>query len=192
MNLEREPFDLEHEVKGLLALGEHAEAATRTIRALGPTVLSYLRRMLHDEDDVADAFSEWSERVWRGLPSFEFRSSLRTWCVRLAVNVALNDRDEAWRRRVRRFASGEASALAQSIRTSSDSRRNKLRELSRELDMDERTLLFLRVDQEMSWSEVAEILSASGEVVEAGTASKRFERLKAKIQKLARRHRLGD
>jgi RNA polymerase sigma-70 factor (ECF subfamily) len=185
--------DLDGEVKSMLARGDAAGAATLVIRTLGGLVLGYLRPMLRDPDDVADAHSEWSERVWRGLPSFEFRSTLRTWAIRLAVNVGLNFRDQAYRRRVRRFDSGEASALAASLRTSSASltrKRRELEELRRALTPGQQVLLMLRVDERLSWEEIAEILSESGDPVDAGTASKRFERLKAHLQKEARKRRL--
>ncbi|MFT3917526.1 MAG: sigma-70 family RNA polymerase sigma factor [Anaeromyxobacteraceae bacterium] len=181
---------LDEQVKERLAAGDDREAATAVIQQLGPVVLSYLRPMLKDEDDVADAFSEWAERVWKGLPGFEWRSSLKTWCIRLACNVALNMKDGAHRRRVRRFASGEASALAESIRTTSAVRverhRADLLELRKELTPEEQTLLFLRADQGLSWDEISEVLSGTGEPVSADTLAKRYERLKARLAKLAR------
>jgi RNA polymerase sigma-70 factor (ECF subfamily) len=192
MNLEREQIDPEDEVKVLLAQGDEGAAASVVIRRYGPRALRYLRRMLVDKDDVADALSQWSERVWHGLPAFEFRSSLRTWCARLAANVGLNFRDEAWRRRVRRFESGEASALAQSTHSSSENRRRKLSELKEELDGKERTLFFLRVEEELPWAEIADILTSSGDPVDPGAAQKRFERMKDKLRLLARRKRLLD
>lgn len=192
MNLDREPADLEGTVKALLAHGNVAEAVTLVIRECGDGVRGDLRGMLKDEDDVKDAFSEWSQRVLRGLPGFEFRCSLRTWCARLAVNVSLNFREDAWHRKVRRFESGEASGLAQSTHGSSNRRRILLRELRKELDLRERTLLYLRADLELPWNQIAEVLTRQGDPVDAGTVSKRFERLKAKIARLARRRHLVD
>lgn len=181
---------LEERVKERLAAGDDRGAATIVIRELGPMVLSYLRPMLKDEDDVADAFSQWAERVWKGLPGFEGRSSLKTWCIRLACNVALNMKDGAHARRVRRFATGEASALADSIRTTSAVRverhRQELVELRKELTPEEQTLLFLRADQGLSWDEISEAFSETGESASADTLSKRYERLKTRLAKLAR------
>jgi len=193
MNLDRERPDLEGAVKALLSRGDLGAAVTLVVQELGRGVRADLRRMLRGEDDLEDAFSEWSQRVLRGLPGFEFRCSLRTWCTRLAVNVALNFREDAWHRRVRRFVTGEASALAQSSRTSSDRRRRgQLRQLKEELDRDERRLFFLRVEEELSWNEIAEILTSAGDPVDAGAAQKRYERMKNKLGRLARRRRLLD
>jgi RNA polymerase sigma-70 factor (ECF subfamily) len=183
---------LDEDVRGLLARGEGNEAATRVIRAYTHEVESYLRAMLRDPDDVADAHAQWAENVWRGLPRFEWRSSLRTWSLRLACNVALNMRNEAYARRVRRFDTGEASALAASLRTSSgrslDRKREALQELRKELTPEEQTLIYLKTDLELSWDEAAEVVAEEeGHLVSADTLAKRFERLKARLAVLARK-----
>jgi RNA polymerase sigma-70 factor (ECF subfamily) len=188
--------DLDVRVRGLVERCDARAAATEVIKALGRDVLVYLRAALRDEDDVADAHSEWAEHVWKGLPGFEWRSTLRTWSFRLASNVVHNLRDRAHRRRERRFLTGEASALAESMRTSSKRwwhrRRIEFEELRLGLTDEQRTLLFLRVDQDLTWEEIAEILSAGGEQVGADTVCKRFERLKARIARMARERKLLD
>lgn len=185
-------MQVEERVRELVARGDLGGAATEAIRAHGPVVLSYLRPMLRDEDEVADAFSRWAENVWKGLASFEGRSSIRTWCLRLACNVALNLRDRAHRRRERRLFTGEASAVADQVRTKSvvrvERQRQRLLALRAQLTPEEQTLLFLRVDQELSWEEIARILSEGGAKVSADTTGKRFERLKARLQGLVRGH----
>lgn len=186
-------MDLDAEVARLIAEGDTRGAATLAIRALGPGVLGYLRPVLRQDDDVADAFAAWSERLWRGLAGFEFRSSLRTWAARLAVNVALGMRGEAFRRRVRRFRTGEASAIAGEVLTSASvrlDRRRAVQRLSEELTAEQQTLLFLRVNQGLPWEEIGEILSAGGEPVDAGAAAKRFERLARRLRRVARQRQL--
>lgn len=176
----------EQRVLELRAAGDADGAATLAIRTLGPLVLRYLRPMLKDEDDVADCFSLWAERVWRGLPGFEGRSALRTWAVRLACNAALNYRDQAYRRRERRLATGEASAVADDVRTRSfqvvERQRQELLRLREQLTPEEQTLLFLRIDQKLSWEEIAEAFAASGKPLTAEAATKRFERLKERLR----------
>lgn len=177
-------------IRAALARGEAREAATQAIRGLGPDVLRYLRSVLRDEGDAADAFSEWAERLWRGLPAFEGRSSLRTWALRLATNVAGNVRTAAWRRRVRRFDTGEASALAARLSTATavrvDRQRTALDRLRDALSAEEQTLLALRIDQRLAWTDIAEVLAADGgERPSPGTLMKRFERLKERLAKLA-------
>src|SRR5512134_3090953 len=90
-------------VQQLLAAGDTSAAATEALRALGPEILRFLRSVLRNEEDAADAFSHFAERLWRGLSSFRGQSSLRTWAFRIAWNSALTLRSDAWHRRGRRF-----------------------------------------------------------------------------------------
>jgi len=182
--------ELDRRVRERLATDGPDGAATALIEALGPAILRYLRSMLRVEEDAADAFSQWSENVWTGLPSFRGESSLKTWGYRLAWNAAQNLRNEAWRKRGQRFATGQASALAMSIQTKSvvvvERQRQALEELRAALSDEDRSLLVLRLDQQLSWNEVAEVLAAEGKQIEPATLMKRFERVKAKLGELAR------
>jgi RNA polymerase sigma-70 factor (ECF subfamily) len=105
-------------------------------------------------------------------------------------------RSDAYRRLGRRLDTGEASGLAAEVRTKSVVRdevhRRGLDKLRATLTPEEQTLLFLRLDQQLGWNDVAEVLSGGGEVVEAATVRKRFERLKADLAKLAREQGLTE
>ncbi len=187
---------LERRVQALLQAGDQNGAASAVIAALGPAILRYLRSMLREEDDAGDAFSQWAENVWHGLPDFRFGASLKTWGYRLAWNAAQNLRNEAWRRLGQRLATGQASALAESLRTRSalvvERQRQALEELRAALDEEERCLLVLRLDQGLSWDEVAGVLAEGGAPVAPATLMKRFERIKTKLGKLARDRGLLD
>lgn len=163
-------------------------AATVAIRELGPAVARYLRGMLRSDADAADAFSDWAESLWAGIGTFEGRSSFRAWAFRLAFNSALDLSGRAHRARERRLATAEASALADEVRTTVftyERRRQRLDALRAELPADDQTLLFLRVDQQLPWDDVAGVLSTQAAPVDPATVRKRFERLKEKLRKLA-------
>jgi RNA polymerase sigma-70 factor (ECF subfamily) len=198
---------LEERVRELVARRDFREAAGLAIRGLTPAVWRYLLNVLRDEADAGDALSHWAEGLWRGLTSFRFECSLRTWALRLATNAAVNVRNAAWRRRVRRFRTGEASAIAAETRASSLARVEReargLEVLRRSLSVRDQSLLALRIDQGLSWEEIAEVLSrppsagvrgpppatpgpAAGPPVSAATLCKRFERLKARMARKAR------
>ena len=49
----------------------------------------------------------------------------------------------------------------------------------------EQSLLILRVDRGLPWSEVAEIMSSPDEPLDSSTVAKRFQRVKARLRKLA-------
>jgi RNA polymerase sigma-70 factor (ECF subfamily) len=183
-------MDVEERIRERLEAGDPRAAATEAIRGLGPQVLRYLRSMLRDEDAARDAFSQFAENLWKGIASFRGQSSARAWALRLAWNAALDLRRDAWRRRGRRFATGEASALAESIRTKTavrvERQREALAELRASLSAEDRSLLLLRVDQQLSWEEVAEVLAEEGKPARPDALMKRFERLKERLGKMAR------
>lgn len=180
--------EVQARVQQLVDAGDTAGAATEALRALGPEILRFLRSVLRDEEDAADAFSHFSENLWKGLPRFRRESSLRTWAFRIAWNSAFTLRNDAWHRHKQRFATGEASRLAEEIRTKTavrvERQRDALEELRRTLSPEEQSLLVLRVDREFSWDEIAEILSAEGKPVQALTLMKRFERLKKRLAEM--------
>ena len=187
---------VEEQIKATLAGGDHRAAATEALRAYGPKILGYLQAVLRDEADAADAFSIFAEHLWRGLPTWRGQSSLKTWAFKLAWNAALNLKDEAWRRRGRRFKTGEASRLAEEIRTRTGLRVERQRQaldgLRAELTEEEQTLLVLRIDQQLAWEEIAEVMAVDDAPVDSAALRKRFERLKERLAKLAREQGLTD
>ena len=177
-------------IEQLLADGDRPGAATEAIRTLGPEVLRYLRSLLRNEGDAQDAFSQFAENLWRGIGTWRGEGSFRAWTFRLAWNAAINMRNEAWRRRGRRLVTAEVSALADEVRTRSSLRverqRQALDRLRETLTDEEVSLLALRIDQELSWAEIAQVFASGGEPVEAATLMKRFERLKDRLGEMAR------
>ncbi len=187
---------LQETVQRRVDAGDAAGAATQALLALGPEILRFLRSVLRDEDDAADAFSHFSERLWRGLPSFRGQSSLRTWAFRIAWNSALSLRNDAWHRRGQRFATGEASEIAETIRTKTvvrvERQRSVLDKLRESLSPEDQSLLALRLDRGFSWEEVADILSAGGHRVQPLALMKRFERLKKRLAEMLQKQSLNE
>ncbi len=181
-------MNAEERVRELLAGGEASEAATAALRALGPEILGYLENVLGDPDDARDVFQGFAEDLWAWLPAWR-GGGLRAAAYRIAWHAAARFRREAWRRRRERMRASMASRIAASI-TSPEARlagaHDRLARLRDALDPEERTLLILRIDRELSWSEVAEVLSTDGHPLDSGAVRKRFERVKAKLAKLAR------
>ncbi|BDG09395.1 RNA polymerase sigma factor [Anaeromyxobacter paludicola] len=183
-------------IAACLAQGELDRAAEAAIRGFGPKILGLLRTVLRDETAAADAFSLFAENLWRGLPSFRGESSVRTWSYRLAWNAALTVRDEGWRRLGRRLETTQAARLAEDVRTRSAARVERqlqaVAKLREALEPEEQALLTLRIDQQLSWEEIASVLSGDGAPVQPATLRKRFERLKEKLAARAREQGLVE
>jgi RNA polymerase sigma-70 factor (ECF subfamily) len=179
-------MDLDERVRSLVSAGEIAAAATAVIEALGPAVLRYLRT-LHEEDDAADVFQEWAEDLWSGLEGFRGDAKVRTWAYCLASHASSRFRRVAWRRRVMRLRTSVASRLAASVvRSSLQDGPDRLALLVADLGPADRTLLFLRVDAELPWAEISEVLQRAGTDLSVPALRKRFERLKSRLGEVAR------
>jgi len=182
-------------VQELLIRGDVAGASTEALRDLGPGVLRYLRSVLQDEELAADAFSQFAENLWRGLPTFRGDASLRTWAFRIAWNVAASAQRDPWCRNRADLSAGMASGLADEIRTKTAVRRARedeaLDRLRQALTREEQSLLALRLDQGLSWAEIADVVSVDGERVQPATLMKRYERLKERMREMARREGLA-
>jgi len=73
-----------------LALSGDEAAFTAIVTPLRRELHVHCYRMLGSFDDADDALQETLLAAWRGLGSFERRSSARTWLYRIATNTCLN------------------------------------------------------------------------------------------------------
>lgn len=180
----------ERRIRELLAGGDTRTAATEVLKALVPGVRAYLHAKLRDRALADDALSLFAEGLWRGLPGFRWDASLRSWSYRLAHNAALRVVDDAFHRKGRRLETGEASQLANEIATESGARREReadeLDKLRATLDAEERAILALRLDRELSWDEIAGILSEDGKPVQAAAVRQRYQRMKRRLAEMAK------
>lgn len=166
--------------------GDLAEVATLAVRHYGPEVFGYLCGLTGNDTDAADAFAELSHHLWRDLPQFRWESSLRTWMYRVAYHRFIAITRDPSRRPERRVALSDApetSALAAQVRsvTASFQRtdvKDAFTRLRQELDVEDQTLLILRVDKGLAWSEIAEVMGGATEAA----LRKRFERVKAALR----------
>jgi len=182
--------DLDQTIKAHLASGELSVAATVALGGLGPQILGYLGAQLRDDDAAYDVFGHFCEELWKSIASFRGESSFKTWAYKLVMHSISRYQRDGYNRRGVTLGSKELSALMEQIRsTTPPFKRTEIKDavqrLRESLEPDEQTLLFLRIDQELAWNDVAEIMSAQGEPAEPAALRKRFERAKAKLRKLA-------
>jgi RNA polymerase sigma-70 factor (ECF subfamily) len=75
----------------LVAVGSgNEEAFRRMVEDHHAELHAHCYRMMGSLHDAEDALQDTLLRVWRGLPTFGGRSSLRTWLFRIATNACLD------------------------------------------------------------------------------------------------------
>jgi RNA polymerase sigma-70 factor, ECF subfamily len=181
---------LEREVGELLAAGAVDQAASLAIRRLGPQIFGYLRAVIRDRDEADDAFARFAESLWTSLRTFRRECSLKTWAHRLAWQSALRVLEDPYRRRRAVLETTEATRIAAEVRSQTSVEREavdaaRLDRLRQALQPDEQTMIILRFDRGLSWTEVGQVLADAGEPVDEAALRKRFERLKKRLRELA-------
>ncbi len=180
--------DLEQRIAAELDAGDLDGAATAIVRGYGPVVLGYLANLLHDEEVARDVFGQCCENLWRGLAGFRRECSARTWFFRVAWTAFADHRRGAARHPALPVSTSELARAAGEVRSSTIRRNRAMDQLARlreQLEPLEQSMLSLRLDQRMSWQEVAVVMSEGGELVEEATLRKRYDRLKDKLRRLA-------
>lgn len=187
---------LEREIQELCKQGDVAGAVERALEGYGQEIMRLMASVLHDYERSRDAFSLFSENLLRGLAGFRWESSFRTWAYRLARNACYQ---------VMHAPSGREmpvsmSALPdESFKPRSETRpwqrtsvKERFRALRESLEPQERMLLLLRVDQRLSWEEVARVMSEGEETLtdaelkrKAAALRQQFQRIKAHLRSLA-------
>jgi RNA polymerase sigma-70 factor (ECF subfamily) len=181
---------LEQRIAELLDQGDRATAATLAVRGYGPQILGYLQAVLRSSEDGAEAFSLFCEHLWVGIDSYRRRSTFKAWAYTVAWHAALRVVQDPERKRQRPLATNQAEKLAEEVRSRTaphllTANKDRLAELRQALDPAEQTLLILRLDRGLSWSEIGEVLAAEGNETNEAALRKRFERIKERLRVLA-------
>ena len=107
------------------------------------------------------------------------------WAFHIAWQAAVDLRNG-----VGRHPPGEATAVAAQVRTKTVVRAarkiDKLSRLREMLDPQQRSIVSLRLDQQFSWEEIAEILSLEGESVDASAVEARYREIRERLTAMAR------
>jgi RNA polymerase sigma-70 factor (ECF subfamily) len=190
-----DPAALERDVAAALAAKDWTKAATLGLRGHGQGILLYLRGVLRDPDLADDAFSHFSEKLWRSMDEFRGESTFQAWAYRLAWYTTKEIKRGLARRRERRVLDGELSQVAAQVRDSTalflrTAVKDRWAELRESLDPEERSLLLLRVERRLPWKEIAAIMAEDGTPTAEAALRKRFERLRTKLHQLFKDHGL--
>ena len=180
-------------MKSALAAGDPGGAAALVVRELGPGLLGYLVAVLGTESDGREVFGEVVEELLTSIARFRGESKVKTWTYRIAWRTAMHWRQTPARRLTRRLHSLEASGIAEVVRSMTaphqqTGAKDWLREVRAELTPEEQSLLVLRVDRDLSWAEVADVMGEG----DATRLRKRFERIKERLRERAVRDGILD
>lgn len=198
--------ELERAIQDRLGRGDIDGGIELAMRGYGPEIFSFLVALHRDEDAACEVFSRFAEGLWRGIGVFSWESPFRTWAYGVARKASLKHRRDVRRRSARFAPLPEGSVISQMeeiVRTETMPHlrtevRTRIMELRDSLDPEERELLMLRIDRELSWPELALVMQEEGEAPlkgealkrEAARLRKRFQMVKEKLRELARREGL--
>jgi len=152
-------------------------------------------RMVHDREMATDLTQDAFVKIIQGLDSFDGRSKLSTWMIRITMNVcfsklrsekvrrhvsldALTDRSDGANdggRRAMEFSGGREPAAASSVEAHED--RDRVLEALRLLDPDQRAVIILCDAQGHSYDQIAEVLG-----VAVGTVKSRLFRARTALR----------
>jgi RNA polymerase sigma-70 factor, ECF subfamily len=192
-------------IRARMEAGDIDGGATEAIRLYGPEIYGFLLALGHGDEPAADeVFSAFCEHVWRGLPGFTWRSSLRTWVYCVARNDFSAHRRSARRSALREVplcscpevAEAAACARTETLSFVRTERRREIDRLRDELPEEDRSLLILRVNRELTWLELAriflgeEVTSPEALQRESARLRKRFQIIKQRLLQLGQQRGL--
>jgi RNA polymerase sigma-70 factor (ECF subfamily) len=189
--------DVEEQLAALLRARALAPAAIRALEAYGKEIFRYLVSLVGNEADAQEVFSQVAEDLWRGLPKFAARCSMRTWLYVLARHANARFRRTPWNQRERRTGDDDLDAVVEHARTQTQpwlrtDVKDRWRAVRESLDADDRSLLVLRIDGKMEWKDIARVTLGNDSpdpaelTREADRLKKRLSLLKRELRKRAR------
>lgn len=205
---DRQRDEIDREIRRLFDAADFEGATTVAMRRYGPEIYAFLAACHRGGDDAGEVFSLFAENLWRGLPGFGWQSSFRTWAYAVARRTSLRYRRDAYRRaqRVKPLPESAVSRIAIEVRSETlpflrSEVKNRITELRDALPPDDQELLMLRVDRQLPWVDLVQVLRGEDEAPlegealkrEAARLRKRFQLVKEQLRELGRREGLlGD
>ena len=171
------------------AAAGNADAFEQLLLKYQTPIYNLCLRITGNQEDAADMTQEAFLKAWRSLSSFQFDSSFSTWLYRLASNTCL-DYLRSLKRRPQCSLTveddeGEEQVLdvideaptPEEALLSAEERSQLVNALS-QLETSQRQIITLRVVNDLSYAEIAEILD-----VKEGTVKSRLARARDSLRK---------
>lgn len=181
-------------VEGIRTSGlGHKAAWTELIRLYQNRLFSVCMRMVNDRDTAADLTQDAFVKILQGLDSWDGRSALSTWMIRVTMNVCLSHLRAAKLRRhvsldtaiapslVRGVGRGNVRSLEGSLGATSglgrelspassverQQERRRVAEALALLEVEQRAILILRDVQGLEYEQIAQVLGIAGGTVKS-------------------------
>lgn len=160
------------EIRGAIRRGDLRDALTRIDGRFGTALYRFVRNLLGADDLSDDVYQSVLIEVYRDLPTFGGRSSLRTWLFSIARHRCL-DALKANRRRAARFESTADAPEVADLGPRADDRMSDeqvLAALERcldELPPELRMVLLLRFQEGFGYDDIARITRLRNETLRA-------------------------
>jgi RNA polymerase sigma-70 factor (ECF subfamily) len=187
--------ELEADLKRRFDVADFDGVIAAAIAGYGDELYGFLLGLAGDASRADDVFSAMCERMWKGLAKLRWDSSFRVWAYTIARNEFLRSTRESNRAR-KQVPVSEIASVQQAIEklrtTTPVYKRTEVKDrfahVRAQLPPEDHMLLGLRLDRQMSWTEIARILGSEEDSLarEAAALRKRFERLKIRLRELLR------
>jgi len=149
-------------------------------------VFGVVVQMVRNEDDAMDLTQEVFVRAWKALPRFDGRSKFSSWLYRIATNAALDalrrakvrPRPEEWNEETMQPESPTGPDSSPQARLDRMEIRRRIDEAIQELSPEHRAVIVLKELEDLSYKEIAEVLSCS-----IGTVMSRLFYARKNLQK---------
>ena len=146
-------------------------------------------RMVGNAEDAADMVQEAFLKAWRSLDRFQGDAAFSTWLYRLASNCCLDFLRSQKRRPTVSMTSEDEEGEEQTVEVADNSatpeetllQKEEQREIAQamaSLDEEQRQILTLRVVNDLSYTEIAELLT-----IKEGTVKSRIARARENLRK---------
>lgn len=163
---------IDHDFPMLDAVGRgDTEAFESLVKRYQHPLLNFITRYLGDRAAAEDLTQEAFLRIYRAAPRFEPRTKVSTWIFRIAYNLVLT---EIGRRSRRRELSETMSRSSEQDGQDASTDSSERFELEQEIDWalnqlpdNQRAALLLRVNEDLSYLEIGEVLGFGIQGVES-------------------------
>lgn len=175
--------DDEAELLGRARDGDR-DAFGELVRRYQKRVFRVARRMCRSDEDAWDVTQETFIRAMKAMPGFDPRYRFFTWIFRIATNLSINLSERRRRRSEVEFDEEYGAEGAQTTPDESSSGAvagelaTEVRRAVERLSPPLRAVFVLRVDQELSYAEIAQTLG-----IAIGTVMSRLNRARAEVRK---------